>query len=60
MVKECRIDVGLCKKDPPKTHGTRESCETGTGLGGHGHRANCANSQVYCVLCVVSVLRYLS
>ena len=44
MVKECRIDAGLRKKDPPKTHGTRVDCETGAGLGGQrvmqeGHRA---------------------
>ena len=42
MVKRCRIDVGLCKKDPPKTHGTRVICKTGAGLGEQrqdGHRA---------------------
>ena len=38
MVKRCRIDVGLCKKDPPKTHGTRVICETGAGLGGQRTR----------------------
>ena len=38
MVKRCRIDIGLCKKDPPKTHGTRVICETGVGLGGQRAR----------------------
>ena len=38
MVKGCRIDVGLCKKDPPKTHGTRIICETSAGLGGQRAR----------------------
>ena len=38
MVKGCRIDTGLCKKDPPKTHGTRVICETGAGLGGQRAR----------------------
>ena len=38
MVKGCRIDVGLYKKDPPKTHGTRIICETGAGLGGQRAR----------------------
>ena len=38
MVKGCRIDIGLCKKDPPKTHGTRVICETGAGLGGQRAR----------------------
>ena len=38
MVKGCRIDVGLCKKDPPKTHGTRVICESGAGLGGQRAR----------------------
>ena len=39
MVKGCRIDAGPCKKatskmHPPKTLGTRVSCETGTRPGG--------------------------
>ena len=43
MVKECRIDTGLCKKalskkDSPKTLGTRLSCKTGIGLGGQRAR----------------------
>ena len=43
MVKGCRIDTGLCKKqllkkDSPKTLGTRVSCKTGTGLGGQRAR----------------------
>ena len=43
MVNGCRIDAGLCKKvlsrkDPPKTHGTRVSSETGTRLGGQRAR----------------------
>ena len=44
MVKGCRIDTGLHKEDPSKTHGTRVDCETSAGLGGQramqdGHRA---------------------
>ena len=33
--------MDLLKKCPPKTLGTRVSCETGTGLGGHLEECAC-------------------
>ena len=66
MVKECRIDVGLCKKGSSKKTWNkgklrnRYRARWAKGKTGMGLDEHCANSQVYCVLCVVSVLRYLS
>ena len=41
-------------RDPPKTHGTRGSCKTSTGLGGHakgkmgiGLDEHCTNSYIH-------------
>ena len=38
MVQGCTINTGPCKKDSPKTLGTRVSCKTGTGLDGQRAR----------------------
>ena len=61
MVEGCRIDAGLCKKDPPKTHGTRISCKTGAGLGGQrARRAELCQVTLLSVRTRTHVLAYIS